>query len=1721
MAGYGYPGGGFNMPPSNSMFNFQPPTYNPLAGPGLLSNPMMQFAMAMYMPQMMGQGNFLPSLAPSQHLFDQYAASKYQNATMQGRKMVQGVDQQAIAGRILGMQSMFSDKPPTALNVEQAQNMAGIINDPLAKMFIGAVMGPQNMEDLFFGRRGSADMLYSSVAKTGFYKRDPATGGQRMSAGSLAGVSKEMYAQMYGPQADIGEMNGISAGRAGVMYEDLFRRGLLPQSLGNMSASDRVKAIAENRPRDEATMDRLSREFTTQKLMRDDKDFKGLTVEQQKRRVDENLSAGRAELEGQFREIEAYNAGRPGADGKRKSISEIEQLEGFGVAARSVDAKKASDTLKNYSGAVAAIREIFGENGNTNAPMQQLMAGLEALTQNSVGQMTPGKVEGFVRRAQMASRESGIGLEAMMGISSQLGAYGDTLGLNRMFAAENTVNAMNAVTAMRGSGKFEAAYGRMTPEQAAMQSGQRAQAADASRVGNSLAVAARFVGEDPNAFKGTEIEALVNAYNRGETTYDFNGETVDIVQQMGKYGSAYTGSLLQQAGVDQSQIDLYTMDKFGNQEFQKAGYARHMQRGNLQNIIGRNIRQYIPDGDSVDPRVRDEFSNRMAGVMFDDIDTSMSATERLDVMKTRSREILVDLENEKLAVERPDLSAAQRQAMAEKNANANFETFFGKTDTEVTRSFGKYNAIANRVAQDRTGRNMEQNRQMMDKEVGRTEVETDIVRQRRAELMSNFGGAQSNVLQRISDVIGSMGSGDKKTAQQAIDEVLSMVPTEQMEDAIRPGVGAIMQYAARQYKGAVVTTSADINKLHADAKRGDQNAVKQLQALAGDGADKITDVDELQRRAMKESAEKVREGGADAVKRVGAIYRGMEEGGTGIDRVGENIAQSLLGGKGAAGDVDAVTKALFGKDEKALRTLLAQKGVGAAEIDEAVKMSQGLVSMKENDISLGGSEEKMVARARKNTVGDIVTKDNEEQLMKTREGRRLVAMKNAKADGSYEYDYGDGKMVSGNVSQESSEEFRAAVDAGVRHADQKTKDAAAKAFDTADKKADQTKSDSAAAAGTAPKKEESRGLLGMAYDALMGTGGSGSAGAAAVAAAGVSAGKEIMSGGISSANITIQNLENLYVQNATGMNVPADVQKKVDDAAAGGAPKSADAVAAGVAAQRDKKKTDAVGFFDAALKQLGTVAENAGVPMRDLIDGANKIMGALTPEDKKAAEEAVDGANKAAQQVVAATDTAPKDPRRQRLESDVRYAQEQVDRASQAPDAKTRKQLMGLAEQRLQEAKGRLASYEEHGEGAAAASSVDQASRETKQEQRKQETAAEEKQSKDEVRTKDDLHANYSQNITEAEKQLDRAKKHTDPEIRADLERVAANSVDVAKNKLRAYEIAKASGIPWDSKKYQYKTVGNVPISINGRDVDPAALTEEELKNVIGATQVSAMMSGEPTHEEAARLKQYQEALTKKKAENTKQESQSASATSDVAGNVDNAAVKAAQVKQESAQVTGADKQRAGQLYTSDLEALEGAAQLPLGMQASTGKYSFDQSFLGPADDKGKRAVISRLGDQYYKKRESSFVDGAPKWDRVNIEEGDRQTKKDNAAADDRKAIDQKQDKKEAQEQQKQTEVSLVTPQPEERQDKQQEKTAMQSVQAVAQAEMQQRNINSGSGSGGSSTGGENETNITGTLQLRGLNEAFLAAKGKQLEETPDNGAPVDLANATAAYVGT
>ena len=85
----------------------------------------------------------------------------------------------------------------------------------------------------------------------------------------------------------------------------------------------------------------------------------------------------------------------------------------FDALLRQFDANKIGNRLKNMSGAVAAMREIFGDMGKPNAPMSQLIEGLNALTQGGLATMNPAELERTVRTTQVIARTSGMGMQAL------------------------------------------------------------------------------------------------------------------------------------------------------------------------------------------------------------------------------------------------------------------------------------------------------------------------------------------------------------------------------------------------------------------------------------------------------------------------------------------------------------------------------------------------------------------------------------------------------------------------------------------------------------------------------------------------------------------------------------------------------------------------------------------------------------------------------------------------------------------------------------------------------------------------------------------------------------------------------------------------------------------------------------------------------------------------------------------------------------------------------------------------------------------------------------------------------------------------------------------------------------------------------------------------------------------------------------------------------------
>jgi hypothetical protein len=609
------------LPPNNP---FEPGPlrlnqYAPGQSPALMNDPMgliiSMFGMPM-LQQFAGPGKFLPQLTPGQQLADQMMAKLAQQNALAATASVTAANTDAVDKRILGLMSMFTRTPVDQLNKADASNFGSMLNHPSVKMMLGQQIGPENLEALMFGRKGDPAALAATIGRLGFFRRDT-LGGERMSAASMADFTQSLYHELYGTEEKTNDMRGFMAGQTAQLYENLFQRGILPQSIGALSAADRVKAIAEDsRPRDPETMKRLAREYATRDLTdstrmftvgegddRTPRRFSELTAEQKEDVLKQNEGKYLQTLNKTLGHVTQFRRD----DGRTQSAAEIEKLAGYDVLARQVDAGKTADTLKEYTGAVAAIREIFGDNGNPNAPMPQLLAALEHLGRGSITQVGAEKVENTLRSMRLAARDAGIGFEQMAGMHGQISAYADTLGVAQPTALQVTHNAMVVARNLRTSGDYNRpVFGRSEPAALAQEAAMMMLHGADSGVSGALQGLVGLVEANPDKYKGNEgMQELVKAYRENRETFTLkSGETFNLADIAGKQKVAGLANLAARFGVTSEEFYSAAINPM-NQEFQNAAYnfktmrpeavQLMASRGGIEGLIASRMIYDVPE----------------------------------------------------------------------------------------------------------------------------------------------------------------------------------------------------------------------------------------------------------------------------------------------------------------------------------------------------------------------------------------------------------------------------------------------------------------------------------------------------------------------------------------------------------------------------------------------------------------------------------------------------------------------------------------------------------------------------------------------------------------------------------------------------------------------------------------------------------------------------------------------------------------------------------------------------------------------------------------------------------------------------------------------------------------------------------------------------------------------------------------------------------------------
>lgn len=360
-------------------------------------------------------------------------------------------------------------------------------------------------------------------------------------------------------RAPVKRMRGFMAGQVATMQQQLFEEGRLPQSLGDMSAEERFRTVGKTE-RDDETIDRLARRYAQRELEKD-AGFKDLSSEQQERLIESKMPEARDQIEKADREAKRFASGAPSA----MSVEELEKEGGMDLLTVDADAKRAGDTLEKYSGALAAVRQIFGDNGDPNAPVPALIKTLNALTNNAMGQFEPGRVEAELRKMQTLAKETGTGLEQLAEISTNVTNQGRMFGLNDATAMQATSATLAALRVGQQDGTFNSGrFGSMNKGEYTDRMGRLIQSGAASNNAKAMAAMVRMYEADPQKYAGTELERAVEAYkdpqSNGRYIDPTTGQEKNLYQNTGNRGPDEVRRIVETSGGNQQFLNNMMLD---------------------------------------------------------------------------------------------------------------------------------------------------------------------------------------------------------------------------------------------------------------------------------------------------------------------------------------------------------------------------------------------------------------------------------------------------------------------------------------------------------------------------------------------------------------------------------------------------------------------------------------------------------------------------------------------------------------------------------------------------------------------------------------------------------------------------------------------------------------------------------------------------------------------------------------------------------------------------------------------------------------------------------------------------------------------------------------------------------------------------------------------------------------------------------------------------------
>jgi hypothetical protein len=620
--------------------------------PALLQGPLQQRGM------MMGQ------LLPAQNIYDQMVAQQFVLGQQRAMHMSARRDSAFIEDFLGGGTRLLTGRDTTA----QDRQRNFVIAQQASQMLPMAInlFGPDRVDQLLGGR--SAAVMAHHMFRAGRTAVDPVSGQIGMSADSSSLLSDDIFERLYGRGANPAAIKSLRTRHMGGLMEEMQARGMMGTGARG--------AVA--RTLDEGTVQRLAERLP---------EMQGVTAN----------TVGHADrLEQAKDKIRASHASMAGAAAAGASLGpqDIGRLAGGDDILRVSDAQRITQKLKNMSGAVQAMREIFGDMGHPGAPMREIMNGLDALTQGGLAHMSPAQIERTVRTTHAIARQTGLGMQAMLGLTAQAANMADALGVDRSLAVQATQGAALFGAAVGNSGGLDIpAWRSLNKEQLTLVDQQLRMQAAASGSVNQVNAMLRMADEGiMKAGAGTETAAILAAAREGKSSYTFNGETKSMLMNR----TQMMDMIKQDTGISNDTATTYLMDTYGNQEYAvKYGttdLGRELQREESMKLAAGSFanRVSVASQGQLGKALNRQLGEAMSSALFSmDPSVRRNAEARQQAMAGTIRDTLRDHVRQQM----PNAGDAQVEAEVSR-----LEQSFGGADTLAGSSWAAFNTALDRDA---------------------------------------------------------------------------------------------------------------------------------------------------------------------------------------------------------------------------------------------------------------------------------------------------------------------------------------------------------------------------------------------------------------------------------------------------------------------------------------------------------------------------------------------------------------------------------------------------------------------------------------------------------------------------------------------------------------------------------------------------------------------------------------------------------------------------------------------------------------------------------------------------------------------------------------------------------------------------------------------------------------------------------------------------------------